>query len=437
MAAIVAVAGVLLFWRGGEKKPGSLVIVSPHQEGIQVEFGRAFSEWHKRNYGTPVKIDWIDVGGSTKDEQYVRSSFKGRPEGGDFDIFFGGGTDRYLDFMTLGVTSPFKLPEEQLSQLPKEIGGIPLYDPSYNWYGTSITAFGILYNKAVLRRLGLRAPAAWEDLADPRFFGLVSLADPRYSGSLRMMFEIILQGYGWEKGFDLIIRMGGNVPSFVLNSSQAVREVTLGEAACSLAVDFYAWAEIAEGGKDRMGFVMPRGVTVINPDAIAILRGAPHLEVARRFVAFVMSEEGQRLWMLPVGAAGGPEKYALSRMSVFPSVYEKYRGETVVTANPFEMEMVMRYDREKGGIRKDLINDLIGAMVIDTHAELRKAYKAIIDRGMPRDYVRMLASLPVKEEEALEMARTRWRDASFRARTIAQWIEFSRKKLSAIVEGLS
>jgi len=437
MVAMVAAVAVLLLWRGGGEKTGNLVIVSPHQEGIQVEFGRAFSDWHNRNYGSPVKIDWIDVGGTTKDERYVRSSFQEHPEGGDFDIFFGGGTDPYLEFTKLAITFPFKLPEAQLSLLPEEIGGIPLYDSCYNWYGTSLTSFGILYNKAVLKRLGLRAPAAWEDLADPRFFGLISLADPRYSGSIRMMLEIILQGYGWEKGFDLIIRMGANAPSVVHNSSQAVREVTLGEGACGLAIDFYAWAEIEAGGRGKMGFVMPSGLTIMNPDSICILKGAPHLELAKRFVTLVMSEEGQRLWMLPVGAPGGPREHALRRMAILPSVYEKYKGKTVITGNPFEMEMVMKYDREKGGTRKDLINDLVGALVIDTHAELKKAYKAIIDRGMPEKYLRRLTRLPIGEREALEMARTKWGDASFRASTIATWIKYSRNKLERIIEELS
>ena len=436
MAAMAAIIAVLLLWRGSDVTSGNLVIISPHQEGIQVEFERAFSDWHERNHGKPVTIDWIDLGGTTKDEYYVRSSFQEHPEGGDFDIFFGGGTDPYLAFAELGITHPYKLPEAQLSKLPKDIGGIPLYDPAFHWYGTSLTSFGILYNKAVLKRMGLPYPRTWEDLADPKFFGVVSLADPRYSGSIRMMFEIILQGYGWQRGFDLIIRTAANCPIIVHNSSQAVREVTLGEAACGPAIDFYAWAEIAEGGPDNMGFVMPTGVTLMNPDSIAILKGAPHLDLAERFVTFVLSEEGQRLWALPVGSPGGPQKYALRRMAVLPSVYEIHK-ESAITANPFAMNTVMTYDREKGGLRKDIINDLIGAVAIDTHAELKRAYKAIINRGMPEAYLGPLSRLPLSEEEALELAKEKWKDAGFRAAKIAEWIEQSRRRFQDIVNDLS
>ena len=390
----------------------------------------------QRDYCEAYKIDWIDIGGTTKDEQYVKASFSRRPEGGDFDIFFGGGTDPYLTFAELGITLPFRLPEKELSRLPREIGGVPLYDPSYNWYGTSLTSFGILYNKIVLNRLGMQAPEEWEDLADPKFFGLVSLADPRYSGSMRMMFEIILQAYGWEKGFELIVRMGANAARFVPNSSQSAREVTLGEAACGLAIDFYAWAEIEEVGRDKMGFVMPKGLTVMNPDCIAILKGAPEVEVAKRFVTFVMSEAGQRLWILPVGAPGGPEKHSLRRMALLPSVYERYKGESLVAANPFDIEMAMKYDRKKGSARWNILNALIGAMVIDTHDDLKRAYKVLIDRGLPEKPLRALTRIPLTEKAAMEIARTKWQDPRERARLTSEWTDDTRRRLTAILRDL-
>jgi hypothetical protein len=299
-----------------------------------------------------------------------------------------------------------------------------------------MTSFGVLYNKVVLKRLALPVPKEWGDLADPKFFGLVSLADPRYSGSMRMMFEIILQAYGWQKGFDLITRMGANVASFVPNSSQAAREVTLGEAACGLAIDFYAWAEIGEVGSEKMGFVLPKGLTVMNPDCISILKGAPNANVAERFVGFVMSEAGQRLWILPAGSPGGPGEHSLKRMAVFPSIYEKYRDKEIVAGNPFDIEMPMKYDREKGSLRWGIMNALIGATVIDTHDDLKRAYRALIDRRMPENHLRLLTRMPLTEEEALEIARTRWQDATERARLTAQWTDFSRDKLRRIVREL-
>jgi ABC-type Fe3+ transport system substrate-binding protein len=148
----------------------------------------------------------------------------------------------------------------------------------------------------------------WIDLTDPRLMGWVGSADPRHSGSVHMMYEIILQAYGWEKGWDVIEKMGANIKSFTQAASTTPMEVKSGYVAYGLSIDVYAWSQIAEVGRDKMSFVFPNGLTVINPDAIGILKGAPNRAVAEAFVDFVLSDRCQKLLMLPPGAAEGLRK---------------------------------------------------------------------------------------------------------------------------------
>ena len=89
--------------------------------------------------------------------------------------------------------------------------------------------------------------------------------------------------------------------------------MAVGEVAYGLAIDFYAWAQVDEVGEDYIGYTMPENLTIVNPDAIAILKGASHLEAAQLFLEFVMSEPGQKLWMLKKGAPGGPGEFQLNR----------------------------------------------------------------------------------------------------------------------------
>ena len=133
---------------------------------------------------------------------------------------------------------------------------------------------------------------------------------------------------------------------------------------------------------------------------------------------------------------GGPEKHSLRRMALLPSVYERYRGETLVAANPFDIEMAMKYDRKKGSARWNILNALIGAMVIDTHDDLKRAYKVLIDRGLPEKPLRALARIPLTEKAAMEIAKTRWQDSRERARLTAEWTDESRKRLVGIIRDL-
>jgi ABC-type Fe3+ transport system substrate-binding protein len=300
-----------------------LVIISPHWEGILKEYEAAFSAHYLETYGETVTVDWLDVGGTSDVIKYIDSAYGATPESIGIDLFWGGGVDPFIAAKEKGQLQEYVVSDEVLNKIPSTIAGVPMYDPDNTWYGSALSGFGIIYNKALLELEGLPVPETWEDLTDPQLKGWVGSADPRHSGSTHMMYEIMLQAYGWEEGVKLATLMGANIRTFPSSSSSVPKSVGAGDVAYGLAIDFYAWSEVSKVGADKIGYVMPSGLTVINPDSIAILKGAPNLVVAQRFVEYVLSEEGQKLWMLDKGAEGGPTDYMLGRMCVIPSLFDE------------------------------------------------------------------------------------------------------------------
>jgi len=411
-----------------------LVIVSPHWEGIRVEFGRAFSEWTARRFGNATRLEWLDLGGTSDALRYVRSEFKRSPDGINVDLFFGGGIDPFFQLAEAGLLLSCRLPEEVLKPIPRTFAGVEIYDREKRWFGTCLSGFGIIYNRKVLEFLGLPEPRDWEDLARPEFFTWVGSGDPRSSGSVHMAYEIILQAYGWERGWATIVRMGGNIRNFSRSGGQVPRDTALGEVACGMAIDVYAWRQIARAGGERMGFCLPEGLTVVNPDGIGILKGAPNRDLAERFVEFVLSEAGQKLWVLKVGAPGGPRQFELDRLPVIPGFARRFGDQAAVSFDPFTWKGGFAYDSAKGPIRWTILNDLIGAAIIDTHDDLVAAWRAIKDRpDDPR--LRELVRPPLSEEELLRLARERWADPQFRARTRAAWAAQARERYRRIARG--
>jgi ABC-type Fe3+ transport system substrate-binding protein len=240
----------------------------------------------------------VDVGGTSETLRYIESEYKSKPKGIGIDVFFGGGYDPYLALKKTQLLDPYVLPKPLLEKIPQSLAGVPLYDPEHTWYGATLAGFGIVYNKVVLELTKLPVINTWEDLASPGVFGWVGSSDPRKSGSVHMVYEIILQAYGWEKGWRIITALGANVRNFSNSASQIPKDVAIGEVAYGLAIDFYAWAQVKEAGADKIGFVMPDNLTIITPDCVAILKGASNREVAQAFIRFVMSAEGQKLWLL-------------------------------------------------------------------------------------------------------------------------------------------
>ena len=415
-----------------------LVIITPHWEGITKEFEAAFNAYYLATYGEGVDIDWLDVGGTSDCVKYIDSRFEATPDSIDVDIFWGGGVDPYIAAKDKGQLLPYEVDAAVLSKIPATFAGIPMYDPDYAWYGTALSGFGIIYNKVLLDLEDLPEPKTWEDLTDPRVKGWVGSADPRHSGSTHMAYEIILQGYGWEEGVKVATLMGANIKTFPPSSSAIPKSVGAGDIAYGLAIDFYAWSEVSKVGADKIGYVMPEGLTVVNPDSIAILKGAPNLEVAQRFLTYVLSEEGQKLWMLPTGEEGGPETYNLGRMSVIPDLFTELADVTLVPINPYEITSTLEYDPDLGSARWGLVNDLIGATIIDSHEDLVATWGEIIgtekilsEAGITSAKVEeakdKMGEAPLTQAEALE-ATELWGDAEVRNQYISDWHTFALEK---------
>ncbi|MDE0314477.1 MAG: extracellular solute-binding protein [Candidatus Poribacteria bacterium] len=415
-----------------------LIIISPHPESIESEFGNNFEKWYQAQTGRTVKTDWRDVGGTSSNYRFIESEFKRVPDGIGIDIFFGGGTDSYLRLAELDLLASYKLPDTQLAQIPQSYHGIPVYDSEHRWYGAALSSFGIMYNDQLREMLKLPKATKWEDLGDIALINNIGAADPRESGSAHMMYEIILQTHGWEKGFALLTKLGGNVKKFSAGANVIPRDVGAGQVIYGLAIDFYAYSQIAALGPEKIKYVLPTDGTVVNPDSIAILKGAPNMAVAKKFVEFVLSERAQKLWMLRDTDDEGPKwKGGLNRASVLPALYDEL-GDRCVVTNPFDLKSSpFPYDADKGSARWDIVNDLFGILIIDSHKDLVDAWKAIrkCKDAEKRDAaIAALVEMPISEEEAMKVAADKWEDPIYRNEKIKEWGQFAKQKFKKAKE---
>lgn len=388
----------------------SLVVLTPHNEQIRYEFARAFSAWHRARHGAPVRIDWRAPGGTTEirrlmEARYARALKTGEisPDGQahaamPWDILFGGGAYEHdvvkrgviVDIdgkpVSLSMSIPAGFTQQQLDDLfgENKIGAGDLYDPDQFWLGAALTAFGIGFNVDLLRERNLQPPTTWADLTDHRYSGWLAMTDPRQSGSVATTYDSILNNLGWDQGWRVLRAMSANARFFANSSLKAPLEISAGEAAAGPVLEFYgryqAQALKNAGGEARIGYVDPPGMVFIDSDPISILRAGPNPDVARRFVEFVLSEEGQALWQFPVrgpadatAAAMGPERFELRRMPVRRLMYEKHRSRFVdQDLRPFE---IVSHAPLQGW--RSLIDKMMAAFAMDIHDEMVEAWDAL------------------------------------------------------------
>lgn len=353
----------------------------------------------------------------------ARRLFLGSDLGVGIDLFFGGGAYDFERQAGAGILvardasgrhGPDALAEERPEWfsdevMPESYGGEPFRDRHFRWVGTVLSAFGICYNRDVLSRLGIEElPDEWRDLEDPRYLGQVALADPTKSGSATKAFEMLVQeriqsvarerglagdeavAAGWDEAMRLILRIAANSRYFTDAAAKVPRDVAMGDAAVGMCIDFYGrtYNELLrprDGGESRVGFVMPRRGTSIGADPVGMLRGAPHPELAHRFVEFVLSPKGQRLWNYRVGAPGGPIRHALRRPPIRRDFYAPENAVHMTDPDlaPYESAADFTYHPEWTGSLFSALRFAIRAACMDPHEELAEAWGALVAAGLP------------------------------------------------------
>jgi ABC-type Fe3+ transport system substrate-binding protein len=399
----------------------------------------ALDSW---SHGIPaVDLIWQDVGGGTSQmARYISARFEASRDGIGIDLLFGGGTDIFIRFARQELLQGIELPAAVLERIRPELNGVPLYDARRRWFGPVVSSFGILYNRRVLERIGQPEPEGrqgWSFLSRPELQGWVAAGDPRLTGSVHMVYEIILQGKGWNEGFSLLLRLGANTHSFIRDSGTLTRTVIAGEVAAAGNLDANALSAVGRYPA-MMGFHLPSGETITNPDAIAMLKGAPRPELARAFVEFTLSDACQRLFLLRPGIPGGPRHHALCRLSVVEDLYRRHPPEerSVGDANPFAISKSLAYKSKVGDDRWDALNDLFGAVIVDAHPDLSAAWRALLklSPGERRSELeRELFQPPCSERDLAEHGQ-RIREGSPRARneTVNGWGESARRRYGEV-----
>lgn len=407
-----------------------VVTISPHPAEIREEFGAAFKRWHQEKFGSDASIEWRDVGGASEAQRFVESEFRGKSagEGIGIDLFFGGGPDPCLALAKGGMLTPSDVEPDVLKGIPSQAAGVELLDPGHLWFGACLASFGILQNQRARELALLPHIERWEQLAQPTVFGWVGAADARNSGTMNNMYESFLQAYGWDRGWQLLTAVAGNTRQFDRFSTTTAKECVAGQTAFAFCVDYFGFTQIDAVGATNLELTLPTDFTSTSIDGIAQLRGGPHPVVTSRFITFVLSDAGQRLWYLPKGHPEGPRFHSLNRLPVRPEIYQKYAGASAIRVNPFDLKQTFHFDANLARSRQDIVRSLHGALLVDNHRELVKAWKTMIERGTTSSDLAELGKPPLTSDEAIQLASGPWKDASERQRLKQQWQRWASEK---------
>jgi iron(III) transport system substrate-binding protein len=341
-------------------------LITPVSKDVHDPVLKAFAAYAKKKWNVDLKTSAIPQGTPVAYGQILE--WRGKPRA---DVFWGGEGTLFDNLAKQGLLDKVQLPDKVWNEIPAEIGkpvGLPLKDPNKFWVGTMLEPYGIIYQPKLLKRLGVEIKD-WNDLLNPKLKGQIAQCTPDRSSSSHASYEVILQTYGWEKGWDWLKKLAANTGIFTARSRDVPNVVAKGEFAVGFAVPSYmAFAEVLNGYEVK--YVYPKNA-YLTPEPMAVLKGAPHPKAAHAFIEFLLSEEGQKL-VSTMGVYPITPKYKVQGPA--GSGQEKAVAFTGGMRSFFDIQVGNVYDDDVAGTKKRIeeVNAYFRKEIAEKHKEIIK-----------------------------------------------------------------
>lgn len=378
LAVIGAAAG-----RPAWSAPRPVVVMTSFQDELVSRFESAFEKAHPEYR---LQVIWRMPHDAAP---YLR-----QPAQGGVDVYWAASP---RTFVSLAQDGTWRKLLVDRAGLPEQVGNTPLADDQGFYAATEMAGFGFAVSPAALTARKLAAPKDWIDLADPQWAGQIALPIPARVGFAPPIVEIVLQAYGWERGWALWSQIAANAVLVDHGATFVTDEVASGRCALGVSIDFFVNSAIANGA--ALQFVYP-GHTGVNPAHAAITTSSPNPAGARAFVEFLLSQSGQTILAHP----------DIRRLPARPSAYEGLPGGYF---NPFAAAAAggMQFDGEAARPRLGLSSAVFQQMLVQPHAEVKELWQRVRSAEAKGTSVaaarKQLETPPLTEAQAADVALRR------------------------------
>jgi len=267
---------------------GLFTASSAHAEKEQLN---AYTIWSERyanaifsafTKDTGIKVNWMRF--SSGEVQARLEAEKNNPQ---VDVVFGNMAEAFVDGVQKGLFDPYR---------PKGAEKIPdaFKDPKGYWTGVAIDPICFMFNKKFLKDHKLNPPSSWQDLLNPIYKGQLQMADPRTSGTGMYRLLSVIQAMGEDKAYKYEKALSQNIQLYTKSGAGGALPIARGQAAGGIFFLVDA-LEMQKKGYDVV-ISYPKEGVVAGIEAMGLVRGAKHLDLAKRFLDWASAERMQKLY---------------------------------------------------------------------------------------------------------------------------------------------
>ena len=222
---------------------------------------------------TGIQIDVVSTGSGVLFKRIQAE--KDNPQG---DVIWG--VSRSLLQTNKAYFAPYK--SQGAAAVPPEYR-----DPDNLWIGTNLHVLVLTQNTRIMPER--EGPKGWGDLLDPKFKGKICFTDPANSGSAYTNATMLVDLWGGgEAGWAKLKSLFANTR--ILNRSTLVFQ-GVGNGEYPLGISLEYAGHLWESNGAPVKTIYPADGTLAMMEGVAIIKGDPNAEAAKKFVDYVTRKD--------------------------------------------------------------------------------------------------------------------------------------------------
>jgi len=273
----VLIAAFLFSCRSGGGGGGRrLLIYTPHGQDLLKDFVARYKE---KNPG--VDVQFLDMGSREILERVTVE--RNHPQA---DLWWGASHTTFQTAADENLLAQYR--PTWADKIPAESR-----DANDRWYGTYETPQVLAYNSEAVSATD--APRDWDDMLDPKWRDKILIRNPNPSDTMRAIFGAMIWRFykdtgSPEAGYQWLRKLDANVHEYTADGTLMMQKLARREGLVTMW-DMPDVRLYKEQKNFPVGYNVPASGTPVVIDGIAIVRGAPNEEEAKRFYEFVTAPE--------------------------------------------------------------------------------------------------------------------------------------------------
>ncbi|MBN2658431.1 MAG: ABC transporter substrate-binding protein [Spirochaetales bacterium] len=260
----------------GAADPGSLTFYAGLQEDHAAMIAEEFEA------ATGIKTEFVRMSSGE-----ILARLKAEKDNMTASVWYGGPIDGIVAADQEGIIEHYVSPEAvNIREGFKDPNGV--------WTGIYIGYLGFVGNKAILAEKGLAMPTSWADFLKPEYNQEIVVAHPGSSGTAYTMLATLVQIMGEDQAMEYFKKFSPQVRQYTKSGTAPGRMAGLGETTVGITFLHDAIKYKKEGYSDII-ISAPAEGTGYEIGGVALLKGGPDQENAKKFIDWVLTKDVQEM----------------------------------------------------------------------------------------------------------------------------------------------